>query len=117
MASNNSKCWLVNTGWSGGGYGVGERMKIAHTRAMVRAALDGRLAQAASAADPHFGLHVPQACPDVPANVLNPKATWSDKRAYDVAARDVAKRFEGNFRQFEAQVDDKIKKAAIRPAA
>ena len=84
---------------------------------MVRAALDGRLAQVASSADPHFGLHVPQACPDVPANVLNPKATWTDKHAYDLAARDVAQRFAGNFKQFESHVDDKVRKAAIRPAA
>jgi len=83
----------------------------------VRAALDGRLAMASTAADPNFGMLVPQSCPDVPANVLNPKATWSDKSAYDTAARDVAQRFQANFRQFESQVDDGVKKVAIRAAA
>ena len=117
MARQHVKCWLVNTGWSGGGFGVGERMSIRHTRAMVRAALDGTLATAASAADPHFGMQVPSACPDVPGEVLNPKNTWKDKKAYETAARDVAKRFEANFRQFESHVDGKVKKAAIRAAA
>ncbi len=117
MAKHNAKCWLVNTGWSGGAYGTGERMKIAHTRAMIRAALDGRLAQVATTADPNFGLLVPQNCPDVPANVLNPKATWHDKGAYDQTAQDVAKRFEGNFKQFESHVGDAVNKIAIRAAA
>jgi phosphoenolpyruvate carboxykinase (ATP) len=117
MARQHVKCWLVNTGWSGGGFGVGERMSIRHTRAMVRAALDGTLAAAASTTDPHFGMQVPNACPDVPGEVLNPKNTWKDKKAYDSAARDVAQRFEANFLQFESHVDGKVKQAAIRAAA
>jgi phosphoenolpyruvate carboxykinase (ATP) len=117
IAKHQTKCWLVNTGWTGGVYGVGHRMKIAHTRAMVRAALDGRLAQVATTPDPNFGVLVPQNCPDVPADVLNPKNTWKDKTAYDQTARQVAQMFEKNFKQFEAQVDDKVKKAAIRAAA
>jgi phosphoenolpyruvate carboxykinase (ATP) len=117
MARQKVKCWLVNTGWSGGGFGVGERMSIRHTRAMVRAALDGRLAQVAVTPDPNFGVLVPSACPDVPADVLNPRTSWKDKRAYDNAARDVAKRFETNFKQFETAVDGKVKQAAIRAAA
>ena len=117
MARQNVKCWLVNTGWSGGGYGVGQRMSIRHTRAMVRAALDGSLASVASATDPHFGMQVPSACPDVPGDVLNPKNTWKDKKAYESAARDVAQRFEKNFQQFESHVDGKVNKAAIRAAA
>jgi phosphoenolpyruvate carboxykinase (ATP) len=117
MARQNVKCWLVNTGWSGGGFGVGERMSIRHTRAMVRAALDGTLAAAASSTDPHFGMQVPNACPDVPGDVLNPKNTWKDKKAYESAARDVAQRFEKNFQQFEGHVDGKVKRAAIRAAA
>ncbi|TWT15384.1 phosphoenolpyruvate carboxykinase [Reyranella sp. CPCC 100927] len=117
MARQNVKCWLVNTGWSGGGFGVGERMSIRHTRAMVRAALDGRLAQVASTPDPHFGLLVPSACPDVPSDVLNPLTSWKDKKAYETAARDVARRFESNFKQFETAVDGKVKQAAIRAAA
>jgi len=117
IARHGAKCWLVNTGWSGGGYGVGERMKIAHTRAMIRAILDGKLAAAPFAKHPNFGMLMPQACPDVPADVLNPKNTWRDKAAYDAAAREVAKRFETNFAKFEPYVDGKIKAAAIRAAA
>jgi phosphoenolpyruvate carboxykinase (ATP) len=117
IAKHKTRCWLVNTGWTGGVYGVGHRMKIAHTRAMVRAALDGRLAQAPTAPDPNFGVLVPQNCPDVPADVLNPKNTWKDKKAYDETARQVAGMFEKNFKQFEGAVDDKVKKAAIRSAA
>ena len=117
MARQKVKCWLVNTGWSGGGFGVGQRMSIRYTRAMVRAALDGTLAAVASSADPHFGLQVPSACPDVPGDVLNPRNTWKDKTAYESAARDVAKRFEKNFKQFEGHVDGKVKQAAIHAAA
>ncbi len=117
IAKHGAKCWLVNTGWSGGAYGVGERMKIAYTRAMIRAILDGRLSSSSKAADPNFGMLVPQACPDVPADVLNPKNTWRDKAAYDSAAREVAKRFEQNFQQFETLVDDRVKAVAIRAAA
>jgi phosphoenolpyruvate carboxykinase (ATP) len=117
MARQHVRCWLVNTGWSGGGFGVGERLSIRHTRAMVRAALDGRLAAIASSTDPHFGMQVPSACPDVPGEVLNPKNTWKDKKAYDSAARDVVRRFEANFKQFEGHVDGKIWQAGIRAAA
>ncbi len=117
MAKHGAKCWLVNTGWTGGAYGTGKRMQIAYTRAMVRAALDGRLAKIATRPDPNFGMYVPDSCPDVPADVLNPKTTWNDKGAYDKAARDVAQRFEENFKQFESHVDDKVKAAAVRAAA
>ncbi len=117
MARHGAKCWLVNTGWSGGGYGTGQRMKIAYTRAMLNAALDGALNAAAYRPDPHFGVLVPQACPGVPADVLNPKNTWRDGAAYDLQARELTQRFEKNFKQFEGHVDDKIKAAAIRAAA
>ncbi len=117
IAKHGASCWLVNTGWSGGGYGVGQRFRIAHTRAMIRAALDGKLASVAGAKDPNFGLLVPNSCPDVPAEVLNPRSTWVDKKAYDQAALNVAKRFETNFKQFEPHVDDRVKSAAIHAAA
>jgi phosphoenolpyruvate carboxykinase (ATP) len=113
IARHNVKCWLVNTGWSGGPYGVGRRMDIAHTRAMVRAALDGPLAQVPTARIDAFGLLVPRSCPGVPSEVLDPRATWRDQRAYDRMAREVAKRFETNFKQFEPYVDEKVKAAAI----
>ena len=117
MAKTGAKCWLVNTGWSGGGYGVGERMKIAYTRAMVNAALNGSLGQVEVSPDPHFGVLVPQACPDVPGDVLNPRNTWNDGGAYDTQARDLTQRFENNFKQFEQHVDDAVMAAAIRAAA
>ena len=117
MAAHDAHCWLVNTGWSGGGYGVGERMKIAHTRAMVNAALDGRLAEVGTRPDPHFGVLVPDACPDVPTEVLDARATWSDGAAYDAQARHLTHLFADNFKKFEAQVDDQVKAAAIRAAA
>lgn len=117
IEKHGAKCWLVNTGWSGGSYGTGERMKIAHTRSMVRAALDGRLAEVATTAHPDFGLHMPEACPDVPAEVLNPKNTWQDKGAYDTTARDLTQRFEANFKQFEQYVGDDVKAAGIHAAA
>ena len=117
IEKTGAKCWLVNTGWSGGAYGTGERMKIAHTRAMVRAALDGRLAECGAAPDPNFGVLVPENCPDVPAEVLQPRATWGDKAAYDSTARDLRGRFESNFKQFEEYVDDDVKKAGIYAAA
>ena len=117
IARHGATCWLVNTGWSGGAFGVGERMKIAHTRAMVRAAIEGKLASVAVAPDPNFGVLVPEAVPDVPNEVLSPRNTWSDKGGYDTAARGLAQRFEANFEQFENAVDDKVKAAAIRAAA
>ncbi|MBZ0253070.1 MAG: phosphoenolpyruvate carboxykinase (ATP), partial [Candidatus Methylomirabilis sp.] len=106
LAKHGAACWLVNTGWSGGPYGVGKRMKIPYTRAMLTAALDGRLAKAEFEVDPVFGLHVPTACPDVPTEVLKPRNTWRDKDAYDAKATDLAKRFHKNFEQFEKASDE-----------
>ena len=117
IAKTGAKCWLVNTGWSGGAYGTGTRMKIGYTRAMVRAALDGRLAQVAELQDPNFGLLVPETCPDVPAEVLQPRNTWQDKNAYDSTAGDLRDRFEANFKQFEEYVDENVKKVGIYKAA
>jgi len=117
MAKHGAKCWLVNTGWSGGGFGVGERMKIQHTRAMVNAALDGHLADVSFTPDPNFGVLVPDQCPDVPSDVLDPRNTWKDKDAYDKQARALTRLFEDNFRQFESAVDDKVRAAAIKAAA
>jgi phosphoenolpyruvate carboxykinase (ATP) len=117
IAQHGANCWLVNTGWSGGAYGTGRRIKIAFTRAMVNAALDGRLAQVPTRPDRNFGLHVPETCPEVPGEVLDPRQTWSDKAAYDATARELTKRFEGNFKQFETYVDDTVKAASIHAAA
>ena len=118
IAKHGSNCWLVNTGWSGGRAGSGgERMAIKHTRAMVRAAVDGSLAAAPVRSDPNFGLLIPETCPDVPNEVLEPRTTWSDKGGYDNTAAELRGRFEENFTQFEEFVDDKVKAAGIRRAA
>jgi len=108
------KCWLVNTGWTGGPYGVGQRMKIAYTRAMVNAALNGDLDDVGFEPDPIFGVYVPTTCPNVPAEVLKPRNTWADKAAYDRQARKLAHMFADNFRQFEDMVTDDVRAAGPR---
>lgn len=116
IATHNTDCWLVNTGWTGGEYGVGRRMPIAYTRALLNAALDGSLANVATRTDPNFGFEVPVSCPGVPAEVLNPRDTWADKAAYDAKARHLVRLFIDNFGQFEDHVDEAVK-AAAPPAA
>ncbi|MEP6637802.1 MAG: phosphoenolpyruvate carboxykinase (ATP) [Chloroflexota bacterium] len=103
--------WLVNTGWTGGPYGVGERMDIAHTRTMVRAALDGLLADVPTRLDPNFGLAVPTSCPDIPAAFLDPRTTWADPDAYDSAARTLAAMFRANFEGYADGVSPEIANA------
>ncbi|PTM57576.1 phosphoenolpyruvate carboxykinase (ATP) [Desmospora activa] len=100
IARHRARVYLVNTGWSGGAYGVGERMKLAHTRAMVKAALNGSLDQATFTPDPVFGVYVPDSCPGVPANILQPRRTWADPTAYDQKAQELAHRFQENFARF-----------------
>jgi len=106
--------WLVNTGWSGGPHGVGTRMKIAHTRAMIREALNGSLAKTPTVEDPTFGLHVPQTVAGVPAEVLTPRNTWADKAAYDAKSRELAERFKKNFEQFAPSVTQAVRDAGPR---
>ncbi len=117
IKEHGAQCWLVNTGWSGGTYGVGRRMPIHYTRALLRAALDGRLAAASVRKDPNFGLMVPEGCPEVPGEVLDPRGTWSDKKAYDETARELTRRFAANFAEFEPFVGGEVKEVAIRPSA
>jgi phosphoenolpyruvate carboxykinase (ATP) len=100
MTEHACPVWLVNTGWSGGGPGVGGRMKLAITRGLLKAALTGELAKATFANDPVFGLAVPQSCPGVPTEVLNPRNTWADKAAYDATAKKLAGMFEETYRQY-----------------
>jgi len=97
---HGARVWLVNTGWSGGAYGTGSRMKLSLTRAMVRAALDGRLDGVETATHPVFGLHMPTAVPDVPSEVLDPRRTWQDGAAYDEQAGKLAAMFRTNFEKF-----------------
>jgi phosphoenolpyruvate carboxykinase (ATP) len=96
----NVRCYLINTGWTGGPYGVGERININYTRAMVRAAISGVLENVEAVTDPTFRLHIPTSCPDVPDSLLIPRNTWEDKEAYDRQVADLAERFKKNFTQF-----------------
>jgi phosphoenolpyruvate carboxykinase (ATP) len=114
IAKHEASCWLVNTGWTGGPYGVGKRMKIAYTRAMVNAAIDGRLASATFEREPFFGLSIPAAVPDVPADVLNPRNAWADAAAYDAQATKLARLFEENFKRFQAHASPGLLAVTIK---
>ena len=111
IARHKVDCWMVNTGWSGGPFGVGHRMKIAHTRAMIHAALSGKLARVPTLPDPVFRVLVPQSCDGVPSEVLQPRDTWLDPGAYDRAANELAGRFEENFERFASIVDQPVREA------
>jgi phosphoenolpyruvate carboxykinase (ATP) len=106
--------WLVNTGWTGGPYGVGERMPLHHTRSMVRAALAGRLSDVETRTDPVFWVDVPVAVPDVPAEVLRPRDTWADGAVYDEQAAELARMFRDNFTRYEAGVSEEVRAAGPR---
>src|SRR5262249_5178033 len=114
MQRHGCPVWLVNTGWTAGPYGVGKRMKLAHTRTMLRAALTGALNGVAFTPDPVFGVLMPAACPDVPHEVLTPRRTWADPRAYDAQARKLAGLFREKFAAFANQVSDAVKRAGPR---
>ncbi len=100
IEKHNVTCWLVNTGWVGGAYGVGKRISIKYTRALLTAALNGELNKVKFNIDPVFGYEVPTSCPDVPAEVLDPSSSWADKSAYEKGYKDLAKRFVDNFAKF-----------------
>jgi phosphoenolpyruvate carboxykinase (ATP) len=102
---------MVNTGLSGGPFGVGERIKIAYTRAMIHQALAGKLDQVPTKADPIFRLEVPQSCNGVPKEILDPRSTWRLPREYDAKARDLAARFRENFKQFSSKVSARVRNA------
>ena len=112
LRDRGANCWLVNTGWTGGGFGVGERMAIKHTRATLDAALSGAFDGVSFEPDPIFGLHIPASCPNVPDDVLRPNKTWSDQAAYDAQARKLADLFHENFKAFESEVSDEVRAAA-----
>jgi phosphoenolpyruvate carboxykinase (ATP) len=111
---HDARVWLINTGWTGGPYGVGARMKLSYTRAMVRAALAGTLDGASYVKDPVFGVEIPTSVPDVPAEILAPRRTWSDPAAYDEQARKLARMFHENFAQYRAEVSAAV--AAAGPS-
>jgi phosphoenolpyruvate carboxykinase (ATP) len=114
IAKHKVAVWLVNTGWTGGPYGTGSRMKIAFTRAMIRAALDGSLGSAKMWTDPVFGLSVPEAVPGVPKEILNPRNTWSDPAAYDAKAAELVAKFKKGFEQFAAGAPPSVLAAGPR---
>lgn len=112
IARHETNVYLVNTGWSGGPYGVGKRMKLAYTRAMIHAALDDELGEEGWTTMPMFDIAIPKSCPNVPSTILNPRNTWTDKNAYDQMAKKLAGLFIDNFKKlFEGKVTDDIASA------
>ena len=103
MKKHGTQLWLVNTGWSGGAYGTGRRMKIKYTRALLKAALDGSLKNVKFIKDPIFNVEVPAECPGVPTEILTPRNTWQSSAAYQKTAYDLANRFNENFKKYESQ--------------
>ena len=112
MREHKVNVWMINTGWSGGPYGIGHRMKLEYTRAMITAALEGKLNTVEFEAHPVFGMKMPKTCPGVPSDVLNPRNTWEDKADYDVKAKDLAKKFVDNFEQYKSMASEEILAAA-----
>lgn len=116
IATGGVQCWLVNTGWTGGKYGVGNRMPIKATRALLNAALDGSLSHAEFRVDPNFGFRVPVSVDGVDDAILDPRATWADKAEYDVTAKKLVDQFVENFAQFADHVDEAVNKSAPKAA-
>ncbi len=118
LKEHHAQCWLVNTGWYGGQFGVGKRMSLPDTRAMVHAAVDGRLAKAEFETEPAFGLSIPKSCPDVRPELLNPRNAWADKSAYDRMSAELRERFAKNFKRFDApeSVREAGLSAMLKPA-
>lgn len=111
MHKFGSQAWLVNTGWSGGGYGKGSRLSLKHTRAIIDAINDGSLTKVETVRDSLFGFEIPTACPGVPGEILNPRNTWQDKELYDSTAKKLAELFKNNFKKFETTSSKKISDA------
>jgi phosphoenolpyruvate carboxykinase (ATP) len=112
IAEHGVDCWLVNTGWTGGAYGIGRRMPIAATRALLAAALDGSLKAASFRTDPNFGFAVPVAVAGIDPAMLDPRETWADRAAYDRQAKRLVGMFAANFEKFETHVDAAVLDAA-----
>ncbi|HZJ62758.1 MAG TPA: phosphoenolpyruvate carboxykinase (ATP) [Kofleriaceae bacterium] len=109
LKKHDAQTWLVNTGWSGGSYGVGSRIKLKYTRAIIDAIHSGALADVPTQIDPVFGLAVPTECPEVPTEMLQPRNTWADKAGYDEKARKVASLFRENFKKYEGQASAEVR--------
>lgn len=112
MDESKVNVWLINTGWSGGEYGVGNRISLKHTRAMISSILNGDLENVEFKTHVVFGLHMPTSCPNVPSDILSPKNTWNDKDAYDIKANELANAFNKNFAQFAENANEEILEAA-----
>jgi phosphoenolpyruvate carboxykinase (ATP) len=117
ITDNKVNVWLVNTGWTGGSYGVGSRMKLSYTRAMITAALEGQLDNVDYTTHEIFGLKMPNTCPNVPTEILHPRNTWKDKSAYDGKANLLANKFVANFEKFESDASEEIMNAAPKAIA
>jgi phosphoenolpyruvate carboxykinase (ATP) len=116
MKENKVNVWMINTGWTGGPYGVGNRMKLKYTRAMITAALEGKLNNIECSTHPVFGMAIPRQCPGVPAEVLDPRNTWTDKAAYDEKAKFLAELFIKNFEKYKDRVTKEILASAPMPS-
>jgi phosphoenolpyruvate carboxykinase (ATP) len=116
MNHHGATAWLINTGWSGGPYGVGNRMKIKYTRAMLNAALDGKLDNVEYTKDERFGFEVPVECQGVPSEVLQPIQTWDDPEQYNLLADNLAKMFVENFARYQGGVSDAVNSASPKVA-
>ncbi|MCB0574697.1 MAG: phosphoenolpyruvate carboxykinase (ATP), partial [Saprospiraceae bacterium] len=114
LRKSKAKVWLINTGWSGGAYGTGSRIKLSYTRAMITAALNGELDKVGYHQHEVFGMNMPDSCPGVPADILNPRNTWADKNAYDRMANQLANEFVKNFEKYADQAKEDILAAAPR---
>jgi phosphoenolpyruvate carboxykinase (ATP) len=112
MQEHNVNVWMINTGWTGGPYGTGNRMKLKYTRAMITAVLGGKLNNAVTDPHPVFGMAIPRECPDVPSELLDPRNTWADKEAYDEKARFLAGLFIKNFEKYKDGVPAEVMAAA-----
>ena len=112
LRKHQVKVWMINTGWTGGPFGVGNRIKLAYTRAMITAALEGKLDQVEFENHPVFGMAIPKNCPGVPSEILNPQNTWADKIAYDEKAKNLAKQFIANFNKYAEGVEEEVLVAA-----
>jgi phosphoenolpyruvate carboxykinase (ATP) len=111
IARHQANVWLINTGWTGGAYGVGSRLSLPYTRAMIRSVLNGSLQGVPMYKDRNFGIAVPEAVPDVPSEVLHPRHTWADRLAYDQQVQLLIGKFQENFTQFAGQVSPEVNAA------
>ena len=115
MEENEVNIWLVNTGWTGGPYGIGERISLKYTRAMITAALNGVLDNVGYRTHSIFGAEIPLTCPDVPSEILSPRETWKNDKGFYLQANDLARKFNDNFKKFEEYANEEIMSGSPKP--